>query len=71
MIVRVRTDHIKDIIVWGNTSESVYADLRHATVRMPPDDKEINAYAAVKNDYWIKGDYTNVSYMLTVKRMLT
>ncbi|XP_069687092.1 malate dehydrogenase, cytoplasmic-like isoform X2 [Periplaneta americana] len=57
--LRIKIEDIKDIIVWGNTTDLIYADLRHAVIKMPLEEKEISAYAAIKDDFWIKGEFNN------------
>ena len=46
----VRSKHVKNVIVWGNHSETQYPDLTHATV------KGLSALTLVDND-WIENEF--------------
>ena len=46
----VRSKHVKNIVVWGNHSETQYPDLTHATV------KGLGALTLVDND-WIENEF--------------
>ena len=54
--VGVRCDKVRRCIIWGNHSNTQFADVAHALVALP-DGKEVPAFDAVKDDAWLKGDF--------------
>ncbi|MFH4973866.1 hypothetical protein AB6A40_000575 [Gnathostoma spinigerum] len=46
---------VKNVIIWGNHSNTQVPDAKHAKVRK--DGKEVDAYIAVNDEAWIKGDF--------------
>ncbi|CDQ65259.1 unnamed protein product [Oncorhynchus mykiss] len=51
----VPADAVKNVIIWGNHSSTQYPDVHHAMVNVHG--KEVEAYSAVKDDSWLKGDF--------------
>uniref|UniRef100_A0A4W5QPI7 Malate dehydrogenase n=1 Tax=Hucho hucho TaxID=62062 RepID=A0A4W5QPI7_9TELE len=51
----VPADAVKNVIIWGNHSSTQYPDVHHAMVNVRG--KEVEAYDAVKDDSWLKGDF--------------
>ena len=55
---KVKTDQVKNVIIWGNHSSTQFPDAAHGTVTC--DGKEENIYDAVNNDTWLKGEFVEV-----------
>ncbi|CDW53003.1 malate dehydrogenase [Trichuris trichiura] len=51
----VPVTNVKNVIIWGNHSATQFPDIRHAKVTK--NGKEIDAYAAVGDEGWIKGEF--------------
>jgi len=54
--VGVPCNNVRRCIIWGNHSNTQFADASHALVKLA-DGKEINAVQAVNNDDWLKGEF--------------
>lgn len=54
----VRSDEVKNVIIWGNHSSTQFPDVAHATVTIQG--KEQSVYEAVNNDTWLKGEFVEV-----------
>ena len=54
----VRSDAVKNVIIWGNHSSTQFPDVSHATVDI--DGTAVPVYDAVKDDAWIQGDFIAV-----------
>jgi malate dehydrogenase len=54
----VAVDDVKNVIIWGNHSSTQFPDVRHASVLK--DGKWVDAYSAVHDDAWLKGDFISV-----------
>lgn len=50
--------NVKNVIIWGNHSSTQFPDARHAKV--VKDSKEVDAYSAVNNDAYLKGEFISV-----------
>lgn len=59
MRVGVSSDHVKNVIIWGNHSSTQYPDVHHAIVNRHG--KEVSGYEAVNDESWLKGDFISVS----------
>ncbi|GAA49129.1 malate dehydrogenase [Clonorchis sinensis] len=46
---------VKNCIIWGNHSNTQFADVAHAKVMLPGGEKSV--YEAVKDDSWIRNEY--------------
>ena len=57
--VGVRSDAVKNVVIWGNHSSTQFPDVSHATVEV--EGKTLPVYEAVKDDAWIEGDFITVS----------
>ncbi|CAH8509495.1 unnamed protein product [Dicrocoelium dendriticum] len=55
MRLGVSCTHVKNAIIWGNHSNTQFADVAHAKVKVGG--KEQSVYAAVNDDAWIKNDF--------------
>ena len=55
---KVRSDEVKNVIIWGNHSSTQFPDVAHATVTIQG--KEQSVYEAVNNDTWLKGEFVEV-----------
>ncbi|CAF3940817.1 unnamed protein product [Rotaria magnacalcarata] len=53
--LQVLPDTIKNIIIWGNHSSTVFPDVHFATVSI--DNRKISVYEAVQNDNWLRDDF--------------
>jgi malate dehydrogenase len=51
----VSCDKVKNVIIWGNHSVTQFPDAKHAKVTK--DGKEVDAYSAVNDEAWLKGDF--------------
>ncbi|MFH4973867.1 hypothetical protein AB6A40_000576 [Gnathostoma spinigerum] len=49
---------VKNVIIWGNHSSTQFPDAKHAKVTKGG--KEVDAYEAVHDDAWIKGDFISI-----------
>lgn len=54
-MVHVSADAVKNIIIWGNHSNTQFPDAAHATVTVGG--STVPAYEAVKDDQWLKTDF--------------
>lgn len=61
----VSSDQVKNVIIWGNHSSTQYPDVHHAKVNLQG--AETEAYQAIKDDAWLRGDFISVSYWLHAK----
>lgn len=57
----VSSDHVKNVIIWGNHSSTQYPDVHHAKVNVHG--SELAAYDAVKDDAWLHGEFISVSVL--------
>ena len=57
--IGVRSDAVKNVVIWGNHSSTQFPDVSHATVEV--EGKTLPVYEAVKDDAWIEGDFITVS----------
>lgn len=64
----VTSDKVKNVIIWGNHSSTQYPDVHHAKVDVHG--SELDAYEAVKDDAWLKGDFISVSARNTRRRFI-
>lgn len=55
----VSSDKVKNVIIWGNHSSTQYPDVHHAKVDV--NGAETDAYDAVKDEAWLRGDFISVS----------
>jgi len=55
----VGIDNVKNVIIWGNHSATQFPDVRHAVVLERGTDKWIDAYTAVNDEAWLKGDFVS------------
>lgn len=56
--LNVTADRIKNVVVWGNHSNTMYADCNHAVVTdYPTEGKETKVTEAIDDDAWIKGEF--------------
>ncbi|CAI8028636.1 Malate dehydrogenase, cytoplasmic [Geodia barretti] len=53
--IGVRSDAVKNVVIWGNHSSTQFPDVSHATVEV--EGKTLPVYEAVKDDAWIEGDF--------------
>lgn len=53
---------MKDVIIWGNHSNTQYPDASHAKVNKGG--KLLEAPAAVGDDAWLKGEFLSASFSL-------
>ncbi|CAF3553216.1 unnamed protein product [Rotaria socialis] len=53
--LQVLPDTIKNIIIWGNHSSTVFPDVHFATVSI--DNRETSVYESVQNDNWLRDDF--------------
>jgi malate dehydrogenase len=53
--VGVRSDAVKNVVIWGNHSSTQFPDVSHATVEV--EGKTLPVYEAVNDDAWIEGDF--------------
>lgn len=53
--VNVSSGAVKNIIIWGNHSNTQFPDAAHATVTIGSN--TLPAYEAVKDDHWLKNDF--------------
>ncbi|KAM3932460.1 malate dehydrogenase, cytoplasmic [Leptodactylus fuscus] len=53
--LKVTSDDVKNVIIWGNHSSTQYPDVSHAVVKLQG--KEVCVSEAVKDDNWLKGDF--------------
>uniref|UniRef100_A0A8C6U751 Malate dehydrogenase n=1 Tax=Neogobius melanostomus TaxID=47308 RepID=A0A8C6U751_9GOBI len=51
----VSSEHVKNVIIWGNHSSTQYPDVHHAKVRKGG--AEMAAYDAVNDEAWLRGDF--------------
>merc|ERR1712212_414006 len=51
----VSANHVKNVIIWGNHSNTQYPDVHHCKVKMAGND--LACFDAVKDDAWLKGDF--------------
>jgi malate dehydrogenase len=49
---------VKNVIIWGNHSATQFPDVKHAVVHK--DGKDVNAYSAVADDAYLKGDFISM-----------
>lgn len=56
--VGVRSDAVKNVIIWGNHSSTQFPDVAHATVDQ--DGKTVPVYDAVADDAWLQGEFIQV-----------
>jgi malate dehydrogenase len=54
--VGVPCDHVRRAVIWGNHSNTQFADAAPALVKML-DGHEIHAKDAIKDDAWVKGEF--------------
>merc|ERR1719450_27835 len=54
----VKTDAIKNVIIWGNHSSTQYPDLHHATVNL--NGQVVSVQEAIKDDNWIQGEFLKI-----------
>jgi malate dehydrogenase len=54
--VGVPCNNVRRCIIWGNHSNTQFADASHALVKLP-DNTEVSAVKAVSNDNWLKGEF--------------
>lgn len=57
--LNLTTDHVKNVIIWGNHSSTQFPDLRHASVKLNNGETK-KAYDAIQNDNWIKNEFIPV-----------
>ena len=57
--LKVSTDAVKKVIVWGNHSSTQFPDASHATV--DKDGQTLGVYDAVQDDAWLQGEFLKVS----------
>lgn len=55
----VSADAVKNVIIWGNHSNTQFPDAAHATVTV--NGATVSAYDAVKDDHWLKNDFIKVT----------
>ncbi|XP_068088468.1 malate dehydrogenase, cytoplasmic [Hyperolius riggenbachi] len=53
--LNVASDHVKNVIIWGNHSSTQYPDASHAVVKLQG--KDVPVFDAVKDDSWLKGEF--------------
>ncbi|VDM29545.1 unnamed protein product [Toxocara canis] len=53
---------VKDVIIWGNHSNTQFPDAKHAKVNKGG--KEMDAYSAVNDNAWLQGEFINVRISL-------
>ncbi|KAG8584111.1 hypothetical protein GDO81_008688 [Engystomops pustulosus] len=53
--LKVSSDEVKNVIIWGNHSSTQYADVSHAVVKQGG--KDVPVSDAVKDDAWLKGGF--------------
>ena len=56
----VPATHVKNVIIWGNHSNTQYPDVHHCKVKMAGND--LACFDAVKDDAWLKGEFISVSW---------
>jgi malate dehydrogenase len=64
----VNVSDVKNVIIWGNHSSTQYPDVRHATVTK--DGATKNAYEAVGDEAFLKGEFVSVSSIDTTALIL-
>lgn len=64
--VNVSSGAVKNIIIWGNHSNTQFPDAAHATVTVGGN--TLPAYEAVKDDHWLKNEFVKVMRCLLVVR---
>jgi len=57
--MKVSTDAVTGIIIWGNHSSTQYPDVNHAKVKVG-DKAPVSVREAVKDDAWLNGDFIKV-----------
>ena len=58
MRLGLKSNCVKNVIIWGNHSSTQYPDVRHAVAII--DGKEVSVPGAISDDAWIKGDFIKV-----------
>jgi malate dehydrogenase len=54
--VGVPVNHVRRAVIWGNHSNTQFADAGPALVKLL-DGNEVSAHDAIKDDAWVKGDF--------------
>ena len=54
--LNITSDHVKNVIIWGNHSSTQFPDLRHAKVTLNNNETK-SAYEAINDDNWIKNEF--------------
>merc|ERR1712121_389590 len=58
MRLGVKTNAVKNVIIWGNHSSTQYPDVHHATIDL--NGQKVPAQDAIKDDNWIQGEFLKV-----------
>jgi len=56
----VPIDHVKNVIIWGNHSATQFPDISHANVKKQGSDAWVDAYGAVNDEAWLRGEFVSV-----------
>jgi len=59
--LKVSSDAVKNVTIWGNHSSTQFPDVRSATVTI--DGKEVPVFDAVNDEKWLKNEFISVSSM--------
>ncbi|KAM9316011.1 malate dehydrogenase, cytoplasmic-like [Gastrophryne carolinensis] len=55
--LKVASDDVQNVIIWGNHSSTQYPDASHAVVNLQG--KKVPVFEAVKDDNWLKGEFVS------------
>ncbi|GFR75656.1 malate dehydrogenase, cytoplasmic [Elysia marginata] len=57
-MLNIANDKVTNMIMWGNRSQEIFPDIRHATVELLG--RAMPAYDAVKDDFYLKYKFTEI-----------
>ena len=57
--LKVASDAVKNVIIWGNHSSTQFPDVRSATVNV--DGKQSTVSDAIRDDHWLQNEFIAVS----------
>lgn len=52
----IKTESVKNVVIWGNHSSTQYPDVHHAKITKD-DGSQVSVYDAVQDDSWLKGEF--------------
>ena len=56
--LKVSSDAVKNVIIWGNHSSTQFPDARSATATI--NGTEVSVYDAIHDDHWLQNDFVSV-----------